>query len=121
MTTNLMAENDIAPIDLIVMNLYAFEETVRGGADFATCVENIDIGSLYARAAAKNHNFTTIVIDPQQYQSVMVDMEAHAGGTTEELQTTPPPLCENGGLRRRDCDMVQRTSRRTILKVLRAW
>ncbi|MEC7304035.1 MAG: bifunctional phosphoribosylaminoimidazolecarboxamide formyltransferase/IMP cyclohydrolase, partial [Pseudomonadota bacterium] len=84
-----MAENDIAPIDLIVVNLYAFEETVRGGADFATCVENIDIGGpALIRAAAKNHNFTTIVIDPQQYQSVMVDMEAHAGGTTEELRKT---------------------------------
>ena len=83
-----MAENDIAPIDLIVVNLYAFEETVRGGADFATCVENIDIGGpALIRAAAKNHNFTTIVIDPQ-YQSVMVDMEAHAGGTTEELRKT---------------------------------
>ncbi|MED6311293.1 MAG: bifunctional phosphoribosylaminoimidazolecarboxamide formyltransferase/IMP cyclohydrolase, partial [Pseudomonadota bacterium] len=72
-----MAENDIAPIDLIVVNLYAFEETVRGGADFATCVENIDIGGpALIRAAAKNHNFTTIVINPQQYQSVMDDMEA---------------------------------------------
>ena len=53
-----------------------------------TYVENIDIGGQHIRAAAENHNFTTIVIDPQQYQSVMVDMEAHAGGTTEELRKT---------------------------------
>ncbi len=82
-----MEENDIAPIDLIVVNLYAFEETVRGGGDFQTCVENIDIGGpALIRAAAKNHQFTTIVINPSQYQSVMIDMETHAGGTTEKLR-----------------------------------
>ena len=82
-----MEENDIAPIDLIVVNLYTFEEAVRGGGDFPTCVENIDIGGpALIRAAAKNHLFTTIVINPLQYQSVMVDMESHAGNTTEELR-----------------------------------
>ena len=82
-----MEENDIAPIDLIVVNLYTFEEAVRGGGDFPTCVENIDIGGpALIRAAAKNHLFTTIVINPLQYQSVMVDMESHAGSTTEELR-----------------------------------
>ncbi len=82
-----MAENDIRPIDLITVNLYAFEETVRGGNDFETCVENIDIGGpALIRAAAKNHAFTTIVIDPQQYQSVMVDMDAHKGCTSLELR-----------------------------------
>jgi phosphoribosylaminoimidazolecarboxamide formyltransferase/IMP cyclohydrolase len=82
-----MDENNIAPIDLIVVNLYAFEESVRAGGDFLTCVENIDIGGpALIRAAAKNHKYTTIVINPPQYQSIMVDMEAHAGGITEELR-----------------------------------
>lgn len=82
-----MAENDIEPIDLIVVNLYAFEETARSGADFASCVENIDIGGpAMIRAAAKNHAFTTIVIDPQQYQSVMLDMEAHKGSISLDLR-----------------------------------
>lgn len=84
-----MAENDIEPIDLIVVNLYAFEETVQGGADFDACVENIDIGGpALIRAAAKNHAFTTIVIDPQQYQGVMVDMEAHDGSISLDLRRT---------------------------------
>ena len=57
-----MAEHDIAPIDLIVVNLYPFEATVGEGADFETCVENIDIGGpAMIRAAAKNHEYTTIV------------------------------------------------------------
>ena len=82
-----MAENDIRQIDLIAVNLYAFEETVRAGNDFGTCVENIDIGGpALIRAAAKNHAFTTIVIDPQQYQSVMVDMDAHKGCTSPDLR-----------------------------------
>ena len=82
-----MAENDIRPIDLIAVNLYAFEETVRAGNGFETCVDNIDIGGpALIRAAAKNHAFTTIVIDPQQYQSVMVDMDAHKGCTSPELR-----------------------------------
>lgn len=82
-----MAANDIEPIDLIVVNLYAFEETVQGGGDFDACVENIDIGGpALIRAAAKNHAFTTIVIDPQQYQSVMVDMETHSGAVSLELR-----------------------------------
>ena len=82
-----MAENDIRQIDLIAVNLYAFEETVRAGNDFGTCVENIDIGGpALIRAAAKNHAFTTIVIDPQQYQSTMVDMDAHKGCTSPDLR-----------------------------------
>jgi phosphoribosylaminoimidazolecarboxamide formyltransferase/IMP cyclohydrolase len=82
-----MAENDIELIDLIVVNLYAFEETARSDANFATCVENIDIGGpALIRATAKNHAFTTIVIDPQQYQSVILDMEAHKGSISLDLR-----------------------------------
>ncbi|MEL0021329.1 MAG: bifunctional phosphoribosylaminoimidazolecarboxamide formyltransferase/IMP cyclohydrolase, partial [Rickettsiales bacterium] len=60
---------------------------MQGGGDFDACVENIDIGGpALIRAAAKNHAFTTIVIDPQQYQSVMVDMETHSGAVSLELR-----------------------------------
>ncbi|PPR63866.1 MAG: Bifunctional purine biosynthesis protein PurH [Alphaproteobacteria bacterium MarineAlpha4_Bin2] len=82
-----MVEHDIQPIDLIVVNLYAFEKTVSGGDNFETCVEHIDIGGpALIRAAAKNHLFTTVVIDPQQYQSVMIDMEKHKGKTSSNLR-----------------------------------
>ncbi|MBT7768714.1 MAG: bifunctional phosphoribosylaminoimidazolecarboxamide formyltransferase/IMP cyclohydrolase, partial [Rhodospirillales bacterium] len=58
-----MDAHGIAPIDLLVVNLYPFEETVAGGADFDTCVENIDIGGpAMIRAAAKNHAFVTVVV-----------------------------------------------------------
>ena len=51
-----MKDNDIAPIDMVVLNLYPFEQTVARGSDFDTCVENIDIGGPgMLRASAKNH------------------------------------------------------------------
>jgi phosphoribosylaminoimidazolecarboxamide formyltransferase/IMP cyclohydrolase len=53
-----MAEHDIAPIDLVVVNLYPFAETVARGADRETIIENIDIGGpSMVRSAAKNHEF----------------------------------------------------------------
>ncbi len=77
----------IAPIDLVVVNLYPFEATVRGGADFATCVENIDIGGpALIRAAAKNHEFVTIVTDPRDYRTVTDEMKAHDGATSAALR-----------------------------------
>src|ERR1700735_66721 len=52
-----MRAHNIRPIDLLVVNLYPFEDTVARGADFATCIENIDVGGpAMIRAAAKNHN-----------------------------------------------------------------
>ena len=63
-----MADHKIAGIDLVVVNLYPFEATVARGADFPTCVENIDIGGpALIRASAKNHDFVTIVVDPADY------------------------------------------------------
>ena len=58
----------IAPIDLLVVNLYPFEATVAKGAPFADCIENIDIGGpAMIRAAAKNHAGVTVVVDPDDY------------------------------------------------------
>ena len=82
-----MEAHDIAPIDLVVVNLYPFEDTVSRGADFDECVENIDIGGpALIRAAAKNHDFVTVVTDPTEYDSVIEDMKANDGATTLELR-----------------------------------
>ena len=61
-----MAEHGIAPIDLVVVNLYPFEETVAKGAAFDDCIENIDIGGpAMIRAAAKNHDSVAVVVEVQ--------------------------------------------------------
>ena len=82
-----MAEHGIGAIDLVVVNLYPFEETVVGGADFDTCVENIDIGGpAMIRSAAKNHAFVAVVTDPDDYGAVMDDMRAHGGAVSADLR-----------------------------------
>ena len=82
-----MEEHGIAPIDLVVINLYPFEATVAGGGDFETCIENIDIGGpALIRAAAKNHESVTIVTDPADYDAVMASMADNDGATTDELR-----------------------------------
>ena len=82
-----MTDHDIAPIDLVVVNLYPFEATVASGADYETCVENIDIGGpALIRAAAKNHETVTVVTDAEDYDAVMADMTANGGATTEALR-----------------------------------
>lgn len=79
-----MADHGIENIDLVVVNLYPFEETVASGAAYADCVENIDIGGpAMIRAAAKNHDFVTVVVDPQDYARVLAELD-EAGGTTSE-------------------------------------
>src|SRR5271154_2214875 len=73
----------IRPIDMLVVNLYPFEATVARGADFEACVENIDIGGpAMIRAAAKNHDFVTVVTDPAQYDDLIAEMKLHGGGTS---------------------------------------
>ena len=81
-----LEEHGIAPIDLVVSNLYPFEATLAGGAGFADCVENIDIGGpALTRAAAKNHDFVAIVTEPGQYDAVLAELAAH-GGTSLALR-----------------------------------
>jgi phosphoribosylaminoimidazolecarboxamide formyltransferase/IMP cyclohydrolase len=79
-------EQGIELVDLVVVNLYPFEQTIaRGGVTPSEAIENIDIGGpSLVRAAAKNHAFTAIATEPGQYQAV-VD-ELRAGGTTLELR-----------------------------------
>ena len=77
-----MAAHNIAPIDLVAVNLYPFEATVARGGAYDDCVENIDIGgSALIRAAAKNHDFVAVLTDPAQYETVLAEVAAH-GGTT---------------------------------------
>ncbi|HEY0418712.1 MAG TPA: bifunctional phosphoribosylaminoimidazolecarboxamide formyltransferase/IMP cyclohydrolase [Acetobacteraceae bacterium] len=77
-----MERHDIAPIDLVAVNLYPFEATVARGAAFADCVENIDIGGpALIRAAAKNHDFVTVLTEPAQYGAVLAEL-AEQGGTS---------------------------------------
>jgi phosphoribosylaminoimidazolecarboxamide formyltransferase / IMP cyclohydrolase len=73
-----MEAHGIAPIDLLAVNLYPFEETVARGADFASCIENIDVGGpAMIRAAAKNHAYVTVIIDPDDYTTVLDEIGAH--------------------------------------------
>ena len=81
-----MDAHGIAPIDLVVSNLYPFEATVARGASYDDCVENIDIGGpALIRAAAKNHDFVTIATDTAQYAEIIAEFAAH-GGTTQSLR-----------------------------------
>ena len=78
-----MAAHGIEPIDLMISNLYPFEETVAKGADAATCVENIDIGGpAMIRASAKNHRFVAVVTDPSDYAALLDQLKANDGATT---------------------------------------
>lgn len=81
-----MAEHGIAPIDLVVVNLYPFEATIARGADFETSIENIDIGGpSMIRGAAKNHNDVAVVVDTADYDAVLAEISLH-GGTTLALR-----------------------------------
>ena len=77
-----MEQHRIGEIGLLVVNLYPFEETVAAGADYDTCIENIDIGGpAMIRAAAKNHAFVTVVVDTEDYPRLLDDMTQHDGAT----------------------------------------
>ena len=82
-----MKEHGIAGIDLLVVNLYPFEETVAKGADYNTCIENIDIGGpAMIRAAAKNHAFVTTIVDVEDYDKLLGDMGKHNGATCPKFR-----------------------------------
>ena len=70
-----MVDNDIKKIDLIVLNLYAFEDTVKKGYNFETCIENIDSGGpSMLRSSAKNHASVVICSSPAQYARLMQEV-----------------------------------------------
>jgi phosphoribosylaminoimidazolecarboxamide formyltransferase/IMP cyclohydrolase len=77
-----MEAHGIGPIDLLVVNLYPFEETVAKGGDYDACVENIDIGGpAMIRAAAKNHAFVNVVVDVEDYPALLAELDAQDGQT----------------------------------------
>ena len=91
-----MHEHGIEPIDLLVVNLYPFEEVRCSGADYATIVENIDIGGpAMIRAAAKNHAYVAVVTDPDDYAAVLNALELNSGSLSLRI----PPAARRQGLR----------------------
>ncbi|HEY0300363.1 MAG TPA: bifunctional phosphoribosylaminoimidazolecarboxamide formyltransferase/IMP cyclohydrolase, partial [Rhizomicrobium sp.] len=82
-----MKKHNIAPIDLLVVNLYPFEATVDKGAGFEECIENIDIGGpAMIRAAAKNHDDVAVVVDVADYGALLDELTANDGATTLYLR-----------------------------------
>jgi len=80
-----MEEHGIVPIDMVVVNLYAFEKTVaRSDCTLADAIENIDIGGpTLLRAAAKNYPFVTVITDPGDYSAVISEMNQSGGSVSE--------------------------------------
>lgn len=83
-----MSTNHIDPIDMVVVNLYPFKQTIeKEGVEFAEAIENIDIGGpSMLRSAAKNHQFVTVLCDANDYDTVITELKAH-GDTTLETRT----------------------------------
>ncbi|SNT75984.1 bifunctional phosphoribosylaminoimidazolecarboxamide formyltransferase/IMP cyclohydrolase [Paracoccus seriniphilus] len=78
-----MEAHGIGPIDLLVVNLYPFEETVAKGAAYEDCIENIDIGGpAMIRAGAKNHGFVSVIVDVQDYDALLAELDANDDHTT---------------------------------------
>ncbi|MCB2065895.1 MAG: bifunctional phosphoribosylaminoimidazolecarboxamide formyltransferase/IMP cyclohydrolase [Erythrobacter sp.] len=78
-----METHEIGAIDLVVVNLYPFVNTVMSGADRDTIIENIDIGGpSMVRSSAKNHAYVTIVTDPSDYAALYEELADHDGATT---------------------------------------
>jgi phosphoribosylaminoimidazolecarboxamide formyltransferase/IMP cyclohydrolase len=84
-----MEEHEIAAIDLVVVNLYPFLNTVMSGADRDTIIENIDIGGpSMVRSAAKNHAHVSILTDPEDYATLLAELDANGGSTSLKLRKT---------------------------------
>src|SRR5690554_851769 len=82
-----MRAHGIEGIELLVCNLYPFEATVARGAGYDETVENIDIGGpAMTRAAAKNHASVAVVVDPQDYATLIAELDANDGATTLPLR-----------------------------------
>ena len=104
------AAHGIAPIDLLVVNLYPFEATVAKGAAFEECIENIDIGGpALIRAAAKNHAGVTVVVEPADYEQVLQRNARKLGSHDAQFaqETRRQGLRPHRRLRRRDQQLVR--------------
>lgn len=84
-----MLAHGIGAIDLLVVNLYPFEETIAKTDDFAICIENIDVGGpAMIRGAAKNHADVAVVVDIGDYRLILDELQAHDGATTQQTRRT---------------------------------
>src|SRR5581483_2349709 len=83
-----MAAHNIEPIDLVVVNLYPFRETVaREGVTLGEAIENIDIGGpSMIRSASKNHERVAVVVDPDDYAALLAELDANDGQTSHTLR-----------------------------------
>jgi phosphoribosylaminoimidazolecarboxamide formyltransferase/IMP cyclohydrolase len=82
-----MEEHSMRSIDLVIVNLYPFAQAVAKGGDFATCIENIDIGGpAMIRASAKNNASVTIITNPAQYKGLMQQITTNDGCTTFDFR-----------------------------------
>ena len=80
-----MARHGIKPIDMLIVNLYRFEETIAKGASLEDAIENIDIGGpAMVRAASKNNKYVSVVTDPAQYPRIIAEMKASGGSVSEK-------------------------------------
>jgi len=81
-----MAEHGILPIDMVVVNLYPFQQTIaKPDCSFETAIENIDIGGpTMIRAAAKNHASISVIVDPSDYQNTLDELTANQGALSQE-------------------------------------
>jgi phosphoribosylaminoimidazolecarboxamide formyltransferase / IMP cyclohydrolase len=85
-----MAQHDIPPIDLLAVNLYPFAQTVaKPDCTYADAIENIDIGGpAMVRAASKNHESVTVIVDPADYSHVLADLDANDGATSIDTRSS---------------------------------
>ena len=87
-----LASHGIQTIDLVVCNLYPFEETIARGAEHDDIVENIDIGGpTLVRAAAKNYHDVAVVTDPDQYPAILAELTGRKGSLSLETRSALPP------------------------------
>lgn len=83
-----MKDNDIKPIDMVIVNLYPFEATIaKEGVTLEDAIENIDIGGpTMVRSSAKNHKFVSIVVDPSDYDTIIDELSDKGGMSLETRQ-----------------------------------
>ena len=84
---NSQKEHGIQDIDLVIVNLYPFEDTINSNSNDEICIENIDIGGpAMLRSAAKNHQFVTVVSDTDDYEDIISELDKNGGSTTLEFR-----------------------------------
>ena len=111
-----LAEHGIPTIDLLVVNLYPFQQTVaKDDCTLPDAIENIDIGGpTMLRSAAKNHRDVTVIVDPADYAPVLAEMRAHGNGSaTTPISARPPGVRAYRAVRRRHHQLPDQPRRRS--------